>query len=111
MALELDLRYTISTLFRFVSDFSREKKRIRWVYTCTNVSLKGIYRCICPCSSTDRVAVFGTVDGGSIPSKGTKRYSRARSSMVEHLDLVGTVLGYDSLSIGKYQTKNITLVL
>jgi len=31
--------------------------------------------------------------------------------MVEHLDLVGTVLGYDSLSIGKYQTKNITLVL
>lgn len=43
-------------------------------------TLGKLSRQACPHSSTDRVPVFGTEDGGSIPSEGTKTMSSARKS-------------------------------
>ncbi len=37
---------------------------------------------LCPCSLTDKALVFGTSNGGSIPSRGTKSIYNLKSSKV-----------------------------
>ena len=45
-----------------------------------------------PHSSTDRVVVFGTIDGGSIPSEDTADFLGSVAQLVEHLPLKEVVV-------------------
>ena len=40
---------------------------------CKELSMMYNKKVLCPCSLMDRVLVFGTSDGGSIPFRGTKK--------------------------------------